>query len=148
MAVAHLLPLAAPAHDARMANDDPTDVPEPGALTDRRAHPRLTLRAEVTMHSQDNLMTGLTEDVSLGGVYIANMAPPPVGELIRLELSVEGHERLVLDAEVRWHREDELGEVQGCGLRFIELTAFQQSRLAEIVKDLPQEPLFDVEAFD
>lgn len=130
-----------------MANPDPTDLPEPGALADRRAQPRLTLRAEVSLHSQDNVVAAMTEDISVGGAFVADLAPPEVGELVRLELAVEGHDRIVLDAEVRWHREGEHGEIVGCGVRFVDLTDFQKARLAELCKDLPQAPLWDVEAY-
>lgn len=130
-----------------MAKPDPTDLPQPGLLDERRAHPRLTLRADVTVQSQDNVLAGMTEDLSLGGAFVASLAPPAIGEIVRLELVVEGHDRVLLDAEVRWHREDEEGLPCGCGLRFVELTDSQRARLAELCEGLPQAPLLDVEAW-
>jgi len=107
-----------------------------------RRLPRLMLHAHFDAESEDNLFTGLTENISEGGVFVATFSPPGVGERIRLNLSVDDSDGFVVEGEVRWHRYESDGDVSGCGVKFVDLTDAQAHRLRRLLLALPREPLF------
>ncbi len=103
--------------------------------------PRLVLHAHVTARSEDNFFTGLTENISEGGVFVSTFSPPGVGEVIRLNLSVDDEDGFVVEGEVRWHRYDDDGEVTGCGVQFYGLDPEQTRRIRQLMLAVPREPL-------
>jgi uncharacterized protein (TIGR02266 family) len=109
----------------------------------QRRLPRLMLHAHITAKSEDNLFTGLTENISEGGVFVSTLSAPGVGETIRLSLFIDDAEGFQVDGVVRWHRYEESGEVSGCGVQFENLTADALSRLRRVMMALPREPLFN-----
>ena len=107
----------------------------------RRRLPRVVLNARVTAQSEDNFFTGLTENISEGGVFVATYSPPSVGESIRINLSVDDEKDLIVSGEVRWHRYDGAGDVTGCGVQFAALTEEQMERVRKLMMAVPREPL-------
>jgi len=69
---------------------------------------------------------GLTEDLSLGGVLIGMLVPPPVGQQVLLKIHLPERWRammpftgdLMLRGTVRWHRKRRGGRLTGCGIEF------------------------------
>ena len=53
----------------------------------RRAAERVALKAQVTVSSETNFFTGLSENISEGGVFISSLAPPEIGTIIDAEIS-------------------------------------------------------------
>jgi uncharacterized protein (TIGR02266 family) len=95
------------------------DLPHPEVASD--------LDVEVGLHTETNFYTGLTQDISAGGVFVATDQIRPVGELITLRFSLpDCPTPIVAHAEVRWTRDaDPLSEpdvTPGMGLRFLELS--------------------------
>jgi len=115
------------------------DVARQGA-PGRRA-PRICIRANVTAESQDNFFSGITENISTGGVFVSSYSPPAVGERVRLKLSVDGSGDLVVTGQVRWLRTTDDGTETGCGVEFDRLEPAQQERLKSLVSTLSREPL-------
>ena len=106
-----------------------------------RRLPRVVLNARVTAQSDDNFFSGLTENISEGGVFVSTFSPPGVGERIRIKLSVDNERDLSVYGTVRWHRYDDGGDVTGCGVQFSALTAEQTQRIRALMLAIPREPL-------
>lgn len=111
---------------------------------DRRRKMRVGLQADVTGASQTNFFSGLSEDISDGGVFVATMSPPPVGESVHLKVTVNGDSSrtVVVRGVVRWHRTDEAGTPSGCGIQFVEVDGTLSQAIAGLVQAAGQEPLF------
>jgi uncharacterized protein (TIGR02266 family) len=107
-----------------------------------RAAERFDLEVKVDLESDHNFYTGLTQNISAGGVFIATHHLRRIGDHITLKFTLPGSEKqLSVETEVRWIRENtalmKAGESgTGMGVRFINLspeasaaiTAFVESR--------------------
>lgn len=105
-------------------------------LEDQRAHPRVVLQTAVNLTSDTNFYTGLTNDISAGGVFVATYGVQPLGTRLRLELSLpDGGPPLSVDGEVRWVREyNPLSDGHpGMGLSFTHLRRRDQRRIAAFI---------------
>jgi len=92
---------------------------------ERRTAPRHEVAVDVTFESEHNFYTGLTQDLGGGGLFVATRALRPVGECVRVRLTLPGSTE-VLDAiaEVRWVRSAETAEgAPGIGLQFLQMSA-------------------------
>ena len=96
------------------------------ARSDRNAE-RVALEVKVDFESDHNFYTGLTQNISAGGLFIANQIRR-IGDRIKVTFSLPGSGAPVtVEAEVRWIRENspllrvEDGFV-GMGVRFINLS--------------------------
>lgn len=91
--------------------------------TEQRRGPRVPLEVEVTLESEHNFFTGVTANISEGGVFVATPAPPPVGTDVGFELLLGGQRFLVIGV-VCWIRDERAaspGAPAGCGVRFAHL---------------------------
>jgi uncharacterized protein (TIGR02266 family) len=103
---------------------------------ERRASPRIDLEIEVTLESDSNFYTGLTQDISTGGLFVSTHRLRKIGQHMMVRFSLPGSPAPVMvECEVRWVREagplhDERAFEQpaGMGLKF--LTLSPESRLA------------------
>jgi len=107
-----------------------------------RAAERFDLEVKVDLESDHNFYTGLTQNISSGGVFIATHHLRRIGDRITLKFTLPGSEKVLdVETEVRWIRENtalmSAGDGgTGMGVRFINLTpevsaainAFVQSR--------------------
>ena len=127
------------------AEPPPPPVPQAAASgAERRQNPRLALQAHVTLSSQDNLLMGLASDLSVGGIYVAGLSPPPVGEKVLIELQMGEDDPIRLEGVVRWHREGEDGAPGGCGVQFVDLAPTTSALLTRLLERLGKEPLLDL----
>ena len=106
-----------------------------------RAAERFDLEVTVDLESDHNFYTGLTQNISSGGVFIATHHIRKIGDRITLNFTLPGSAKpLLVETEVRWIRENTAlmrahGDT-GMGVRFINLSpeakevidAFVQSR--------------------
>ena len=122
--------------NARMTEDQEAQDEE------RRKAVRLALRANVTSQSQDNFFSGLTENVSEGGMFVSTLSPPPVGESVSLRVSVNSGEEVIVKGIVRWLRSGDDGGFTGCGVQFTELSAAGEDAISQLMKSSGREPLF------
>jgi uncharacterized protein (TIGR02266 family) len=110
---------------------------------DRRIHPRWELRAEVDLQSEDNLYTGLSNDVSAGGVFVTTNNPPPLGAEVQISIKLPDGSTLELTGITRWVRdlrEASHGLPAGCGIEWHELPAEALQALMRFAEQ--REPLF------
>jgi len=101
-----------------------------------RASERFDLEVNVDLESDSNFYTGLTQNISAGGLFIATNAIRKIGDRITLKFSLPGvPEPVAVETEVRWIRENSaLHKIEGSsgmGVRFVNLspaaaTAIQQ----------------------
>ena len=114
----HLTPLAesdSRSNDSAYPVDTTVVVP-----IERRQYTRTKLDAWVAGSSETTFFSGRTRDICPGGVFIATVSPPAIGEHVRLRVQAERHHYLVVEVEgrVAWHRIEESGEMVGCGIAF------------------------------
>jgi uncharacterized protein (TIGR02266 family) len=101
------------------------DFPDEPTLPEQRADRRLALHVEVDVSSAHNFYTGLTQDISRGGLFVATHQPFAVGEQVNLSFTLPaGAGPFVAEAEVRWVRDrgDDHFHPCGMGLAFHMLT--------------------------
>ena len=99
--------------------DEPT-------LREQRAHPRCRFHTEVTLESHRRRYTGLTHDISRGGLFLATERLFPLGQLVNLSFALPGYPcPFEARASVRWIRDASFtGDPEhppGMGLEFLEL---------------------------
>jgi uncharacterized protein (TIGR02266 family) len=92
-----------------------------------RATERFDLEVKVDLESDHNFYTGLTQNISSGGVFIATHHLRRIGDRITLKFTLPGTDKTVaVETEVRWIRENTaLQKVDGntgMGVRFINLS--------------------------
>ena len=93
---------------------------------ERRQEPRNTVVVDVTLESEHNFYTGLTQDLSNGGLFVATTHILREGEQVRLTFTLPNcKDPIESIAEVRWTRPSAMpdgGGEAGMGLRFLTLT--------------------------
>ena len=91
----------------------------------RRLEPRYAVAVAVTFESEHNFYTGLTSDLSGGGLFVATLYIRPVGERIRLRFTIPtSRDAIEVITEVRWVRSAPVlggGGEAGMGLQFLQL---------------------------
>jgi uncharacterized protein (TIGR02266 family) len=72
---------------------------------DRRRHPRFMLELAITMQGENNFYTGLSEDVSEGGIFIATHHLLPIGTVVVLSFTLPGASApITVEGTVQWVR--------------------------------------------
>jgi uncharacterized protein (TIGR02266 family) len=92
-----------------------------------RASERFDLEVKVDLESDHNFYTGLTQNISAGGLFIATHHLRRIGDKISLKFTLPGSDKTVtVETEVRWIRENSaLQRAEGgtgMGVRFINLS--------------------------
>jgi uncharacterized protein (TIGR02266 family) len=99
--------------------------PAPAAGPERRVHERVDVEVAVTFESDHNFYTGLTCDISAGGLFVATHVLRPPGTRLRVRFALPGLEQPIeTEVEVRWVRDSGFSTLPpGMGLRFLQLPA-------------------------
>jgi uncharacterized protein (TIGR02266 family) len=84
---------------------------------DHREHPRVELHVEIDLHSDAHFFSGLSGDVSEGGLFVQTYRPLVVGQEVDVTFELEGR-HVHARATVRWHREKTADAEPGFGLEF------------------------------
>jgi uncharacterized protein (TIGR02266 family) len=103
----------------------------------KRSHVRYRITTSVGLASEHNFWTGLTQDLSTGGIFVATYANLPLGSQILLSLSLpDGGPKLEVKAEVRWLRvmREDPEQWPGVGLRFVDLSPATKTRIERCLK--------------
>jgi uncharacterized protein (TIGR02266 family) len=92
-----------------------------------RASERYDLEVKVDLESDHNFYTGLTQNISAGGLFIATHHLRRIGDRITLKFQLPGSDQSVaVETEVRWIRENSslqrVDGATGMGVRFINLS--------------------------
>jgi uncharacterized protein (TIGR02266 family) len=91
--------------------------------SENRVARRYPMRVDLTYSSAHNFYTGLTENISTGGLFVVTDEPAEAGELLLVQLTIPGFEiPWTALCEVRWvHGESGPTGQPGMGLRFVDL---------------------------
>lgn len=113
------------------------------ARTQRRRTPRAIAYLCIDLCSRDAMWTGLTMNISEGGVFVATHEILPVGSVVALHLELPRSNRIMCLGEVRWTRgytnNDDVPP--GMGIRFVGLDLDSAAAIRAFV-------LSTLEAFD
>lgn len=86
---------------------------------DRRGAERRLLEVEIGLTSESTFYTGLTMDLSSGGVFVATYDLLPVGTSVNLEFDLPTGRRVKVDGEVKWLRKSSTADlIPGMGVAF------------------------------
>jgi len=95
--------------------------------SDQRAHVRAPLELEIDLESDHNFYSGLTSDISEGGIFVGTHMLPAIGEELEMSLKLPGHaEAFTIRGTVRWLRELRVSSddaPQGFGMQWKELSS-------------------------
>jgi len=117
-----------------MAQENESKAPDRGGLHNR-IYPRVELHVEVTLQSDHNFYTGLSSNISEGGLFVASDALPPIGTRMLVRFAL-GDNPDAIDAvgEVRWLRDRRSDDFPcGFGVRFLSISDTALERVASFV---------------
>ncbi len=103
-----------------------------------RQHERAPLDVEVTLESEHNFYSGIANDISEGGVFVATVVPPAVGSEISFALRLHDAESPSwhVTGVVRWIRSVDAacdGCPPGCGIQWRAIPATALKEIADFV---------------
>lgn len=105
---------------------------------DRRTAARIELEVEVGLETEHNFYTGLTQDISSGGLFVATGMLYRVGERVGVKFTLPGRkDPISAEAEVRWIRDPramKTDAAEGVGLKFISLSADAESAISTFLQ--------------
>jgi uncharacterized protein (TIGR02266 family) len=91
------------------------------------------------MESEHNFYTGLTQDISSGGLFAATHLLLEVGEKMTVKLTLPGRkEPIEAEAEVRWVRDTRAIKTdapEGMGLKFVNLDPEAKQAIEQFLHD-------------
>jgi len=103
----------------------PASVDKAPHGAERREHKRYELIVDVNFESASNFFTGLTQDISRGGLFVATYDLRAVGEKVQVKFQLPDEpDAIEVIAEVKWVRENtslQRAETYGIGLQFVDL---------------------------
>ena len=104
-----------------------------------RASERFDLEVKVDLESDHNFYTGLTQNISAGGLFIATHHLRRIGDQITLKFTLPGSDKVVaVETEVRWIRENSAlmraDGGTGMGVRFINLSPEAKAAIDSFVQ--------------
>jgi uncharacterized protein (TIGR02266 family) len=116
--------------------------------SERRHAPRYAVAVEVTLESEHNFFTGLTQDLSSGGLFVATTSRCPIGAQVHLRMTLPTSLTPIdVLTEVRWVRAydlpDDAGKA-GVGLKFLQLSP-QAAQAVKAFLDQRESLFFDVD---
>jgi uncharacterized protein (TIGR02266 family) len=124
-------PPAAGEAEASSKSDDAKNV------DNNRTCPRLSVKVDVTLHTEHNFYAGLTENISEGGLFIATHENLPLGTQMDLTVTLPEHDPFKVSGEVRWLREynDFTCDVApGVGVAFTDLEDERRELIQQFIR--------------
>ena len=106
----------------------------------RRTSERTLVEVDVGLLSDSNFFTGLSGDISQGGVFVATDNPLAPGATVTLYFTLPGGGAVRAEGSVRWARGAEEGRPAGMGVGFSSLGNRDRAVIAEYCARRP--PLF------
>jgi uncharacterized protein (TIGR02266 family) len=99
---------------------------------------RLGCEFEVEFLDDTHLISGLTQDISQGGLFVATYHSLPLGSVISLALELPGG-RVEVQGEVRWARDEceALAQRPGFAVAFTQLSPEALAALTEFCRSRP-----------
>jgi uncharacterized protein (TIGR02266 family) len=106
----------------------------------QRLAERHEVAVTVDLESDSNFYTGLTQNISAGGLFIATHQIKRVGDRIRLKFMLPGASQPIeCETEVRWIRENSslhrTDGASGMGVRFLDMAPADASVIQSFIED-------------
>jgi len=102
------------------------------AALQRRESLRVPAEFELTFVEDSYFISGLTQDISEGGLFVATYRLLPIGTPLSLSFQLPSGKRLDVKGVVRWVREEALGDARpGLGIAFSDLSEDALASIAE-----------------
>ena len=97
---------------------------------EQRASQRASVAVDIHLASDSQFFSGLSGDISEGGLFLSTYRALPVGSAVDLEFSLPGSDSpLRARGEVRWLREHSPDQPRGVGIAFDELAEDDRERI-------------------
>lgn len=112
----------------------------------RRKAGRVDAYLCVDLCSKDEFWTGLTMNISTGGVFVATHAILPPGSLVGIHFELPRHDRRIMTlGEVKWRREYTGDDhvPPGLGIQFIGLDQASLEAIGDFVTAVRERLLFE-----
>jgi type IV pilus assembly protein PilZ len=109
------------------------------ASSDRRHSQRASVEVDLGVYSESNFFTGLTRDISDGGLFVATHVPLPVGTEVTVKFTLPGCAEVTAKGVVAWLRDPQAG-TPGMGVRFSELRPEDEALIHRFISK--REPLY------
>lgn len=106
-------------------------------MAENRRDERLTAEVKVDYRTVGSFITDYSENISMRGLFVKTSLPLPVGERVRLRLTLpDGDAPFALSGVVKWVStlKDKDKHPAGMGIEFIDFDESVRERLAELVK--------------
>ena len=108
---------------------------------DDRRSGRVALSADIGLHSATQFFTGLSGDVSNGGLFVATWAPLPLGTDVTVAFVLPGGHPVTATGRVAWLKDAQgSGEAEGSPGMGVSFTALSESDRYAIEKFLARRP--------
>jgi len=124
------------------AEERATRLSQPGDISlappERRNSSRAPWIADLEFAEDAQFFTGLSLDISEGGLFVATYTQIPIGTKLVLCFELPDGTRVEARGEVRWVRPEEMdGERPGVGIAFTDLPAHVRERISDICARQP-----------
>lgn len=104
---------------------------------DRRGTPRVAVEVDVSIGGDGRVVTGVSGDVSVGGLYVSTYRPLPEGTRVSVRFRLPTG-NVMASGVVRWTREGRPGRLPGMGIEFVELDALDRECLERFCGKRPR----------
>ncbi|HMR74831.1 MAG TPA: TIGR02266 family protein [Polyangiaceae bacterium] len=99
-----------------------TDAPaDHGTPSERRRSKRVPVEVALGVHSDSNFFSGLTRDISDGGLFVATHTPLPLGTHVSVKFALPACPEMEAHGVVVWLSEPNTGH-PGMGVQFVQLS--------------------------
>jgi uncharacterized protein (TIGR02266 family) len=116
--------------------DDDRVGPRPFSIEKRRAT-RAHASVDVSLYSESQFFSGLSEDVSEGGLFVATYDIRPIGTEIELHFSLPTGHEISTRGVVRWLRNPGSDTSPGMGVQFAPLAPQDLAAIRAFVRHRP-----------
>jgi uncharacterized protein (TIGR02266 family) len=105
--------------------------------TERRADHRVPVETDVTIGGDARVLSGVSSDVSVHGIFVATSRPMPEGTRVSLRFRLPTGQ-VVATGIVRWTRDARPGVIAGMGIEFVDLCALDEAAITRFCNDRPR----------
>jgi uncharacterized protein (TIGR02266 family) len=114
-------------------------VAPPSSGAERRRKERRECEFDVEFLGDSHFITGITQDLSEGGVFVATYQRLPIGTPVCIAFELPDGHRIEARGQVRWIRgeREESGTRPGLGIAFSQLDAESLAKISEFCGSLP-----------
>ncbi len=102
--------------------------------------PRVFVEVEIGLTTESHIYTGLSLDVSTGGVFVATYDPAPAGTAVSLHFVLPDGYVVNAEGVVRWTRNESADAPPGMGVAFVQISVDALNRIAAFCASRP--PLY------